>query len=97
MRKSHGLRVRSRSRLSKKVRARGIPSTNRIMAVFKPGDKVVINIESSEQKGQPYQRFDGKTGKVVKKQGAAYIIDVSEGNATKQALTLPVHLKKIGG
>jgi len=67
------------------------------MARFNTGDTVVINIDPSVQKGQPYQRSDGKTGKVIGKQGKAYFIRVSEGNSTREVLSLPVHLKRIGG
>lgn len=97
MRKSHGLRVRSRSRLTKRARARGLPSTNKFMATFNVGDKVVINIEPSIQNGQPYTRFDGKTGEIIRQQGSSYVLRVSEGNAKKEVISLPVHLTKIGG
>jgi len=41
----------------------------------------------------PNPRYQGKTGKVLSQRGRAYILEVREGNANKQVIVLPQHLK----
>jgi len=40
----------------------------------------------------PHPRFHGKTAEVVGKRGRAFVLNVTDGNATKTLITLPEHL-----
>lgn len=89
---NHGLRKKTRDKLSKSVRARGISPVVRAIQEFEPGAKVHVLIDPSKHKGMPHPRFHGKTGEVVGKRGRAFILKVTDGNATKTVITLPEHL-----
>jgi large subunit ribosomal protein L21e len=41
----------------------------------------------------PNPKFQGKTGTVVSRRGRAYILEVRDGNAMKEVISLPEHLK----
>ncbi|WP_304123690.1 50S ribosomal protein L21e [Methanosphaera cuniculi] len=93
MRKSKGLRSRSRYKLKKSIRpSRANPITRKIQ-VFEDGNKVHIIIDSSIQKGQPHPRFHGKTGKIVGQKGKAYLVGIKDGNKPKELIIRPEHLK----
>lgn len=62
---------------------------------FKNGEKVVIVPESSYHKAFPHRRFIGMRGKVLGKQGKAYIISIKVGNAIKRIICSPAHLKRL--
>ncbi len=93
MKKSHGSRCKSRYKLKKRVRDKGMPTITRLLQDFDINEKVHIKIEPAIQKGQPHPRFHGKTGTVVGKRGCSYLVELSDGNATKQVICRPVHLK----
>lgn len=82
------------SRRTRKIRRRKITVLEHVKE-FSTGEGVVIDIQPYF-KGMPHQRYKGKHGKVVRRCGGAYVIEVYDGNAKKQLSVLPVHLKKIG-
>ncbi len=92
MAQSHGMKRKTRDKLSKTVRARGISPVVRAIQEFEPGAKVHVLIDPSIHKGMPHPRFHGKTGEVVGKRGRAFVLKVTDGNATKTVITLPEHL-----
>lgn len=92
MRRSKGYKSKTRHKLSKKVRKKGISPITKAIQEFKIGDKVHIIIDPSLQKGQPHPRFHGKTGKVVEKRGRAYLIEIKDGEARKVIISKPAHL-----
>jgi large subunit ribosomal protein L21e len=92
MAKSHGVRKKTRDKLSKSVRARGISPVVRAIQEFQNGDGVHINIDPSRHKGAPHARFQGRTGKVTGKRGRAFILEVKDGDAYKSIIALPEHL-----
>jgi large subunit ribosomal protein L21e len=53
---------------------------------------VHVLIDPSIHKGMPHPRFHGKTGEVVGMRGRAFVLLVTDGNATKTLITLPEHL-----
>jgi large subunit ribosomal protein L21e len=55
----------------------------------------VIDINSSSQKGMPFRRFQGKSGRIVERRGMAYIVEIKDGNKTKKIIARPEHLKVI--
>ncbi len=90
---SHGPKSCTRYKLKKTVRERGLSPISRAIQDFTEGQMVHIDIDPSVQKGMPNPRFQGKTGKVISQRGRAYILQVREGNATKEVISLPEHLK----
>jgi len=82
--RSHGLRSKTRRKLSSKKKVALTP----YLQEFKEGDKVHIKINPSSRK-IPHPRFHGMTGKVVGKRGKAFIIEVKK----KTLIVKPEHLK----
>jgi large subunit ribosomal protein L21e len=56
---SHGTRRKSRSILTKSNKITGV---SYLLIEYKPGDKVVIDIDPSEHNTMPHRRFQGKVG-----------------------------------
>ncbi len=92
---SHGPRARSGRKLKKRVREKGMPPITKFLQEFDVGENVVIDIDSSQHKGMPHHRFQGRIGKVLGMQGDAYLVDVTEGSVHKVIIASPVHLKRI--
>ncbi len=88
----HGMRKKSRDKLSRTVRAKGKSSVVRAIQEFDMGTMVHVIIDPSIHKGMPHPRFHGKTGEVVGTRGRAFVLKVTDGNATKTLITLPEHL-----
>jgi large subunit ribosomal protein L21e len=86
------MRKKSRDKLSKTVRARGISPVVRAIQEFDTGAKVHVLIDPSIHKGMPHPRFHGKTGEVIGKRGRAFVLKITDGDATKTLITLPEHL-----
>ena len=93
MRKSKGLKSRSRYKLKKSIRPSRANPISRKIQVFEDGNKVQIIIDSSIQKGQPHPRFHGKTGEIVGQKGKAYLVGIKDGNKPKELIIRPEHLK----
>ncbi len=45
--------------------------------------------------GTPFPRFQGKSGRVVGKQGRAYYVLISDGDKEKKILVTPEHLTSL--
>jgi len=97
MPKSHGERRKTRSKLTKSVRARGLSPISRAVQEFEIGQMVHVKIDSSIHKGMPNPKFHGKTGKVNSTRGRAYLVEVRDGNAMKEIIALPQHLAPQNG
>lgn len=93
--KSHGTRCKTRKRLSKKPRERGIHSITRALQKFEEGDSVSIVIDPAVHKGMPHIRFQGHTGKVEGKQGRAYLVGIHDGKKHKTVVVLSEHLRRV--
>ena len=94
---SKGFLSRSRRLLRKKPRERGKTGLSRILHEFKPGEKVVIKIDSSFQNGMPHRRYQGKVGVTTCKRGRAYVVNVTQGKTIKEIIVLPEHLNPYAG
>ncbi|MFZ3148433.1 MAG: 50S ribosomal protein L21e [Methanothrix sp.] len=86
------MRKKSRDKLSRTVRARGKSSVVKAIQEFDTGAMVHVIIDPSIHKGMPHPRFHGKTGEVVGKRGRAFVLKITDGDATKTLITLPEHL-----
>ena len=90
--KSHGFRFKSRKKLRKKIREKGI-KISRALQTFDVGDRVHIDIDPAVHKGMPHPRFQGRTGVVLGKRGRAYLVRVLDGKSYKTLIVRPEHLK----
>jgi large subunit ribosomal protein L21e len=95
VKRSKGLRSKSRHILRKKPRERGLISITKTLQQFEEGDRVNIVIDPSVHKGMPHIRFQGRTGKVKGKQGDSYIVDISDGKKNKSLIIKPEHLRRV--
>ena len=93
MRKSRGYRAGTRRLLKKEPRERGKIRISKLLYEYQPGNRVVIMIDSSIQKGMPHKRYHGKVGTVIDKRGRSFILSVTQGEATKEIIVRPEHLE----
>jgi large subunit ribosomal protein L21e len=92
MAKTHGTRRKSRYKLKKTVREKGLSPISRAIQEFHEGDIVNIDLDPSIQNGMPHPKFQGRTGKVMSQRGRAYIVEVRDGGLMKEVIILPEHL-----
>jgi len=90
--RSKGFRSRTRKKLSRELRRKGI---TRFLRKFERGEKVVIDPDPSSHKGMPFPRYKGRIGVVVGKRGKAYLIEITNGKKKKVIISRPEHLKKL--
>lgn len=93
MRKSKGYRAKTRALLRRKPREKGKTGLSKVLYEYTSGEKVVVKIDPSIHKGMPHRRYHGRIGVIAKKRGRAYIVNVTQGDATKQIIVRPEHLK----
>jgi len=86
------MRKKTRDKLSKTVRTRGISPVVRAIQEFKDGDKVHVLIDPSKHKGMPHPKFHGRTGEIIGKRGRAFILKVTDGKSSKTVISNPEHL-----
>jgi len=91
-RKAKGYRRKSRSILRRKPREKGKTGLSKILYEYKLGEKVVVKINPSVHKGMPHRRYQGKIGVIVNKRGRSYIMNVTQGKATKEIIVRPEHI-----
>lgn len=92
---SHGYRRKTRALMSKSPRERGKSPISRLLYEYRPGDKIVIDIDPSIHKGMPHHRYQGKVGVVVGKRGRAYEVQVTQGDSVKMIIVRPEHIKPL--
>jgi len=93
MRKSKGYRAKTRALLRRKPREKGKTGLSKILREYTLGEKVVVKIDPSIHKGMPHRRYHGRIGVIAEKKGQAYIVNVTQGDATKQIIVRPEHLE----
>ncbi|MFW9779643.1 MAG: 50S ribosomal protein L21e [Candidatus Heimdallarchaeota archaeon] len=93
VKKSKGTNFRTRRVFSKHPRNRGLPPISHSLREYAIDSRVNIVIEPSVQKGRPHRRFHGKTGIVLEKRGASYVVQVTDGKAKKKIIARPEHLR----
>ena len=97
MKHSQGIRNRTRSLLTKEPRERGKIGLSKLLRDYQPGEKVLVKINPTIQKGMPHRRYHGKIGVVIDKRGRAYSVNVTQGNMTKKIFVRPEHLAPWAG
>lgn len=95
VKRSKGIRSKSRKILRKKPRERGIHSITRALQEFEKGQSVNIVIDPSMHKGMPHIRFQGHTGKIEGKQGNAYLVGIKDGKKHKSLIIRSEHLRRV--
>ncbi|MFN7088510.1 MAG: 50S ribosomal protein L21e [Candidatus Paceibacteria bacterium] len=60
---------------------------------FSKNDRVIIAI-SPYYRGVPHPRYNSLGGEIIKKQGNSYVVQINDGNARKELIVNPVHIKK---
>ena len=89
------MRSRTRKKLGKSPRERGVLRPSKIIQDFGEGDRVIIDLDSSIPKGQPHPRYQGASGTVVERRGRAYVLSVRDGGKTKSIISRPEHLRAV--
>ena len=95
VKRSKGIRSKSRQILRKKPRNKGIKSITRALQQFEEGDSVNIVIDPSIHKGMPHIRFHGYTGKIEGKQGSSYLVGINDGKKHKTLIIKSDHLRRV--
>lgn len=93
MAKSKGIRRKSRSALTKKVREKGRLPLSRLLTKYEEGDKVVINVDPGVHKAMPHKRFQGKVATIVGTRGKAYIMEIPQRKTVKTIITTAHHIR----
>ncbi len=93
MPKYKGYRRKARKMLTLE-RPRGL---SRLLEDYKPGDRVVVDIDPSQHKGMPHHRFQGRVGIVKEVRRRSLVIDIKVGRTkTKTLMARLEHIKPIG-
>ena len=86
--KARGKRKKTRQLFKAKSKV----TPNKVVEEISEGAVVQININPSYHSTLPFRRFQGKTGRVIGKQGAAYVVRFKLGNQEKEIVASSVHL-----
>ncbi|WP_459195104.1 50S ribosomal protein L21e [Halosimplex sp. J119] len=90
---SNGPQKKSRKKLRNKPRESGTSPPQRAVAEYEVGEKVHLKIDPSVPEGRYHPRFDGRTGEVVGEQGAAYKVEIVDGDTEKTLIVKPAHIR----
>ncbi len=93
--RSRGFRSKTRYKLQKDRRDRGMPPVTHALRTFDEGTTVAIVLNPAVHAGQPHPRFHGWTGTVNARRGNAYEVNIKVGGKRKLILARPEHLKLI--
>ena len=93
VKRSRGFRSRTRKKLKQIAGYR--PPITKFLQEFDIGQKVVIDIEASSQKGVPHPRYEGRVGEIIGKRGKSFIIKIEDGGTVKKIIARPEHLKVV--
>ena len=94
MGKSKGLRRKSRSALTKRIREKGRLPLSRLLTKYEVGEKVIINIDPAIHKAMPHKRYQGKVATIVDTRGKAYVLEIPQRKTIKTIITTPEHIRK---
>ncbi len=83
----------TRNKLSNRPRERGFSPPQRAIQSFEEGQSVHLALDPSVPKGRFHPRFNGLTGRVIGRQGAAYKVQITDGGKEKMIIARPAHLK----
>ena len=95
VKRSKGIRSKSRNILRKRSRNKGLKSIAKALQQVKKIAGVNIVIDSAVHKGMPHIRFHGKTGKIEGKQGNCYVVGINDGKKHKSLVIRSEHLRRV--
>ena len=95
MRRSHGMRNKTRKSISVSKRNRGKLKISDVLKDLKDGSKVLITPNASNQVAIPHRRYFGTVGTVKNKLGSCYNVSVKAGNKLKHLIVSPSHLRLV--
>ena len=95
MKRTGGIRRKTRGKLRKNIRQKGKISIRKYFQKFEIGDKVIFKAEPAVQKGMYHPRFHGKVGIVTGKTGKCYDIKIKDGKKEKLFKVHPIHLVRV--
>lgn len=95
MRRSHGQRQGTRSILRSSVREKQRVPIRRVMHPYNEGDRVAVVLSGWQQRGMPHRRFHGRSGRIVERQGRAWVVAIKDGNMNKTLVARPEHLRPL--
>jgi len=90
---SSGPRQGTRNKLSNSPRERGTSPPQRAVAEYDEGQKVHLRLDPSVPDGRFHPRFNGHTGEVIGRQGAAYQVRIVDRGKEKTIVAKPAHLR----
>ena len=90
---SKGPRHGSRRKLSNAPRERGTSPPQRAIQSYEEGQKVHLRLDPSVRDGRFHHRFNGHTGEVVGRQGAAFKVRITDRGKEKTVLATAAHLR----
>lgn len=82
------------AQIVKNVRQRGKIQLSEYFKELKIGDNVAVINEASIPSSFP-QRIIGRTCKIVANRGSSKVVEMLDGNLSKQFIIHPIHLKKL--
>ena len=91
MRSGRGFRTGTRRKFKRPQRAKF--TVERYLREYIPGQVIMIESDPSSPKNMPHYRYKGKTGKVVRKRGRAYVVKIKLGDKEKTLMLRPEHLR----
>jgi len=93
--RSHGIRVGTRRKFSKRIREKGKVRIAAHLQKFEVGAHVLIMPDSSQHRGMPFRRFCGREGKIVERMGNSYLVGIKDGGKFKKVICAPIHLRRM--
>ncbi len=79
---------------SRKLRGKTGLTVSKRMNTFSVGDGVVID-QKAVHKGQPHMRYRGRVGKILRRQGTSYVVEIRDGGMRKELIASPIHLRSV--
>ena len=93
VRGTKGFRSATRRKLKKSVREKFKPED--YVKEFKPGERVLVKIESASHRGMPHPIFKSSVGLVKGKRGRSFVVEVRSGKSLKTITARSEHLKPL--
>ena len=90
---SNGPRQGTRRKLANDPRDRGTSPPQRAIQEYEEGEKVHLKIDPSVADGRFHPRFDGQTGEVIGKQGAAFKVQIDDHGKEKTLIVTAAHMR----
>lgn len=90
---SSGPLTGTRKKLSNDPRERGTSPPARSIQEFEEGQTVHLTLDPSIREGRFHPRFNGLTGTVEGRQGAAYRVNITDGGVEKTLMVRSAHLR----